>query len=134
MASEDILTVRDIYAAFARRDIAALRDALAPETAIEVSEGLPWSGSHKGPDGLVAFLGELFSHLELQLEIEDIIDAGGVILQVGHTSGRVLANGTEFRARELHSWRFEDGKLVAFRVWVDVPTMQAALAGEQVEV
>ena len=132
MSSANIDVVRKLYAAYEKRELDVILSVATEETIVEQSTGLPWSGRHTGPDGFLAFLGILSSHIDTQLEIEDIYDAGaGTVIEVGHTKGHVLVTGNEFRAREIHRWQFrEDGKLASFTVWVDVPAMQAALAGE----
>lgn len=130
MTTSDVKTVLSLYEAFARRDLDTIRAAFAEEAVTEQSSLLPWGGRHIGPDGFVAFLGTLLSHIEPTLEIGPVFDAGDVVVQIGHTRGRVLAHGNEYRVPEVHTWRLQDGKVTAFRAWVDVPAMRAALAGE----
>ncbi|MBF8184310.1 nuclear transport factor 2 family protein [Nonomuraea sp. K274] len=81
MSNSDIETVRRIYDAFARRDLDAIRAAIAADAVIEQSSVLPWGGRHIGPDGLAAFLGTLLSHVDPTLEVDQIFDAGDAIIQ-----------------------------------------------------
>jgi len=135
VTSTNVEVVRKLYAAYANRELDTILSVTTDETVVEQDAGLPWGGRHTGPDGFLAFLGTLASHVDAHLEIGDIYDAGAdTVIEVGYTKGHVLANGTEFRAREIHKWQFrEDGKLASFTVWVDVPAMQAALDGEPVK-
>jgi len=125
----DLEQVRTLYDAFARRDLETIRAAMTPDVVIDPSPGLPWSGTHQGPAGLMAFFGSLLSHLDTHLEIEDIFDAGDAVVQVGYSHGQVLASGTEFRTREIHVLQMRDGKVSRLQIRVDVAAMHAALAG-----
>jgi ketosteroid isomerase-like protein len=123
----DLQLVTDLYAAFDRGDLDAIRPLIAPDFVMTQPNGLPWSGRYAGPDGFFEFIGKLYSHLDTKVEVEEIYDAGGSIVQVGHTGGTVRANGAAFRAREVQVVELRDGLLVRFQVFVDVPVMRAAL-------
>lgn len=127
MTAKDLKLVTELYDAFGRQDLDRIRPAIAADFVTEQPEGLPWSGRYHGPDGFFEFLGKLFSHLETTLEIEQIFDAGDTIVQVGHASGVVRATGVPFRGREVHTLTLREGKLVHYRVFSDVPAVQAAL-------
>lgn len=133
MTQSHIQTVLRLYEAFGQRDLDTIRAAFAPDAVTEQAANLPWQGRHIGPDGFVAFIGNLLSHLDTVVETEQIFDAGDAIVQVGHTRGRGLAEGNEFKVREIHVWRFgEDGLVTSFQILIDAPAMRAALAGETV--
>lgn len=130
MSTSDLEIVRNLYDAFARRDLDTIREAIHPDFTMEQSDVLPWGGRRKGPDGFFAFLGSLLSHVDTTVEIEDLIDAGDHIVEIGHTHGKVLTHGTPFRVREVHAWQLVDGKLSSYRVFADVPAILAALDGQ----
>lgn len=130
MTTSSITFCQNLYDAFARRDLDTILATVTAETVIEQSPGLPWSGTHRGTDGVTAFFGTLLGHLETELDVEDLFDAGDAVVQVGRTRGRILANGNQFDVREIHLLEIRDQKLISLRVWVDVPAMQAALAGK----
>ncbi|WP_232662807.1 nuclear transport factor 2 family protein [Pseudonocardia sp. TRM90224] len=127
MARSDLDIVRDLYAAFARRDLDTIRAAIHPAFVMEQSAALPWGGTRRGPDGFFAFLGSLLTHLDPAVETEQLYDSGQHIVQIGHTRGTVHATGAPFHVREIHIWQLEDGKLRSYHVHVDVEAMQAAL-------
>lgn len=131
MSAADLETMRGLYDAFARRDLDSLRAAIHPSFVMEQSEVFPWGGKCRGPDGFFAFLGSLLSYVDPTLEIEDLFDAGDHIVQVGYTTGTVLAHGTPFRVRELHIWQLRDGLLTSYQIHVDAAAMLAALRGER---
>lgn len=132
MIEADVDTVRGMYDAFARRDLDAIREAIASDFEMEQSDVLPWGGKRSGPDGFFGFLGTLLSYVEPIVETGDLMDAGDHIVQVGHTSGTVISNGARFRLREVHAWRLRAGKVIGYRVYVDTVGMLAALNGEDV--
>jgi ketosteroid isomerase-like protein len=128
MAAAGVELMRELYAAFARRDLDRIRVAIHPEFEMTVTDELPWGGVRRGPDGFFAFLADLLGHLDPHLETDALFDAGEHVVQVGHTTGTVHATGARFRAREVHVWELRDGLLTSYRVYVDVLAMRAALA------
>lgn len=129
MSTTDLDLVREAYAAFARRDLDAIKAALHPDFVMEQAADLPWAGTRSGPDGFFAFLGSLLSYIDPVLEIGDLYDAGGRIVQAGFTTGTVLASGASFRVREVHVWQVVDGLLASFTVYIDAAAMRAAIDG-----
>ena len=132
MPATEVDTLTALYAAFARRDLDTVRTTIHPDFVMTQSDALPWGGVHRGADGLFAFLGTLFSYTEPTVEIEDLYDSGGHVVQVGHTTGTVRATGTTYRVREVHIWRLHEGRVIAYDVHVDMAAMLAALRGESV--
>jgi uncharacterized protein len=130
MPTTDLDTLRDLYAAFARRDLDTIRAAIHPDFVMHQSEALPWGGTRRGPDGFFAFLGSLLSYIEPTLETEELYDAGDHVVQVGYTTGVVHANGAPFRAREVHVWQLREGRLSSYQVYIDTAAMLAALHGD----
>lgn len=129
----DLDVVRGLYDSFARRDLDAIRTAIAPDFTMTQTDQLPWGGTRQGPDGFFGFLSTLLSHIDPTLEIEQLIDAGDHIVEIGHSRGTVLAHGNSFRVREIHAWTLRDSLVTSYRVYVDTPAMLAALRGEHVE-
>jgi uncharacterized protein len=128
MTSSNVDTVHRIYDAFANRDLAAILALMDPDVILRQDAPLPWGGTYTGPAGVQAFLGTLLSHIDPRLEIGEIIDAGGDIVQIGRTRGKALSTGKKFDAREIHLWRFNDGLVSGYTVYVDVPEMLGALS------
>jgi uncharacterized protein len=127
--ADNVAFVRDLYDAFARRDIDALLAALAPDVVIEQTSLLPWGGRHLGAEGFGVFVTRLLAHLDTTLEVGELVPAGDHVVEIGHSRGRVLANGADYRVREVHLWEVRDGKVVAFHAYADTPAMLAALNG-----
>lgn len=123
----NVQLVTNLYEAYGRGDLDAIRPYLAPDLVMTQPAELPWAGRYVGPDGFFEFFGILNSHVDAKLEIGDIFDAGDTIVEVGYTTGTVRANGAPFRAREIHLATLRDGLLVRFQVLVDVDAMLAAV-------
>nr|WP_042187591.1 nuclear transport factor 2 family protein [Kibdelosporangium sp. MJ126-NF4]CEL18211.1 Ketosteroid isomerase-related protein [Kibdelosporangium sp. MJ126-NF4]CTQ90558.1 Ketosteroid isomerase-related protein [Kibdelosporangium sp. MJ126-NF4] len=128
MTTDNLTTVERIYDAFARRDLDTIMAAMDPSVTVVQDAPLPWAGRYTGHAGLADFLGKLLSHVEARLEVGELVAAGDHIVQIGHTNGRVLSNGKEFHAREVHVWRFRDGLVTSYEVHIDVPHMLHALS------
>jgi uncharacterized protein len=127
--TDNVALVRDLYDAFARRDIDAILAALAPDAVIEQTSLLPWGGRHRGAEGFGVFAGRLLAHLDVTLEVGEFVSAGDHVVEIGHSRGRVVATGADYRAREVHVWEIRDGKVAGFHAYVDTPAMLAALNG-----
>ncbi|MDX6279862.1 MAG: uncharacterized protein QOH03_933 [Kribbellaceae bacterium] len=123
----DLQLVKDLYAAFDRGDLDAIRSYLAADFTMNEPAGLPWSGNYAGPDGFFEFFGKLLSHVDAKVEIERIFDAGGTIVQVGHTAGTIRSNNAPFRSREVHTVVVRDSKISRIQVYLEVDVLHAAL-------
>jgi len=128
MPTDDrIELVRSLYAAFARRDFEAIAAALDEEIDVRMEAPVPWGGRYTGLAGFQDFFGLLLAHLDTEVEIGELIDAGAHVVQLGYTHGRVLRTGAEFRVREMHVWGFAEGKVRTFHIYLDVPALLAVL-------
>ena len=63
MAQDNVDVVQGAWDAFARGDIEAVLDTIAPSAETRVPETLPWGGTYAGPDGF----GDFLARLERQL-------------------------------------------------------------------
>ncbi|MGY1605552.1 MULTISPECIES: nuclear transport factor 2 family protein [unclassified Geodermatophilus] len=124
----DTDVVAEVYAAFARRDLARIAALFAADGVITQSPALPWGGTHTGPEGLATFLGTLTAHLDSTPVTERLFaDGAGRVVQVGRTRGTVRATGAAFDVPEVHLWTVADGRVRRFEAYVDTPAMLAAL-------
>lgn len=112
-------TVEAIYAAFSRRDIAAVMALASSDIRIEQSTALPWGGKFSGHDGLRDFLARLTEQVDSSVEVERFIDAGSSIVAIGRTKGTIRATGRTFDVPVAHVWRIQDGKATAFFPFVE---------------
>jgi len=119
---ENTATMRSLYDAFAKGDIPSVLGAMDPQIRWEEPEGVPLFNDQTGPDAVVqnifAVLPTVFR--EFSVDVDEIHDAGDVVLAtgvyraVGRETGRTLA------AHFAHVWRFgADGKITGFRTYTD---------------
>lgn len=119
--------VQRLYAAFEKRDVPTVASLLGSHALITQSSQVPWGGSYEGLEGFSRFFGILLQHIESKVTIDRYIDAGECIVAVGNTCGTVLANGATFDVPVVHVWKVEEGKVVQFSPYIDIPTMNVAL-------
>jgi ketosteroid isomerase-like protein len=122
--------VESLYAAFGRRDLAAIAALTSPDIMVTQSTSLPWGGHYTGFEGLQRFLTTLVQHVDSKLEIERLVDAGDHVVAVGWTVGSVRANGKPFKVPIAHVWKIRDGKLAAFSPYIENALMLEALRGQ----
>jgi hypothetical protein len=127
-AQADTAVVAEVYAAFARGDLARIAALFADDGVITQSPALPWGGTHTGPQGLAAFLGTLTAHLDSTPVTERLFaDGAGRVVQVGRTRGTVRANGAAFDVPEVHVWTVAGGRVRRFEAFLDTAALRAAM-------
>jgi ketosteroid isomerase-like protein len=116
--TDDAATVRAVYAAFARRDIAAMLPHIAPDcelylrgTADVAGRSEPYVG-HEGVREYFADVDAIWD--ELLLYADDFRVLPGVVIVLGH----VLARRADVTARRfvMWTWRVSNGKATSVRV------------------
>jgi ketosteroid isomerase-like protein len=115
------------YAAYARKDFAAIAEILHPDFEAHQSTQVPWGGSYSGLAGYGRFMAKLVEHVDTVVEPEEIIDAGEHAIMIGWSVGTVRTTGRRFRVRAVHVWRFEAAKARRLDVYLDTPAQLAAL-------
>jgi uncharacterized protein len=132
----NLATVGEIYAAFARGDIAAILDAVSDDCRWEAwsdnsaqQAGVPYLQPRLGPSGA----GEFFAAVaELEIHDFEVLDC---IAGPDQVAAEILieastAAGGRFRDEELHLWTLgADGRIVRLRHYVDTAKHIAAAAG-----
>lgn len=126
-ASTDL--IRNLYAAFARGDIPAVLGALAPDAAWTESEGGPYGGTYRGPDGILSGVfmklgGEWdgFAAVPAQFVAE-----GDTVVVVGEYSGTFRATGRSMKAPFAHVWKLRDGRVATFTQITDTVLHRRAM-------
>ena len=119
MSDENVEIVRRIYESLGRPDaVAALWH---PEVEFDVSRDV-WAavvggGHYRGPDGVRNWMLDLFSAWEqLDLDCEELIDAGEAAVSVLSVRGRGRASGIEVGYHPAGIWTLRRGKVVRV-VW-----------------
>jgi len=121
--SENLMLIRNLYAAFASGDVPAVLAAFAPDIVWNEAENFPYADGnpYQGPDAVLA---GVFARLGVDWDgfaVEDIelLDAGDTIVMLGRY--RATHNGTRqaMNPQVAHVWRVKDGKAVGFQQYVD---------------
>jgi uncharacterized protein len=125
---ENIAIVREVYEAFERQDLEGLLNLTHPSCVVTQDPALPWGGKFKGHEGVTNFALLLMGTTSSSLTIGELFEADGKVIEVGRTTGTVIANGNAFDIPEVHVWTVKDYKIIEVHFCIDTPAMLAALA------
>lgn len=124
-------TVQTIYAAFARGDVPAILDRLAPDVDWEHDWGAPPLALYqprRGRDAVPGFFGLLAALEFRRFDVANLLEGGDQVMGLIHLEVMVKATGRVVRDLEAHLWTFgADGRVARFRHLCD--TRQFAAAG-----
>ena len=121
--------VHDVYAAFARGDIAAVLGAFDPAIAWREAEGNPYEPSGKAWVGPDAVLQKLLLRIAADWEGFTIHpqlfhDAGDTVIVEGRYTGKHKLTGRRLDAQVCHVWTIRGGKVAAFQQFADTAQLQ----------
>jgi ketosteroid isomerase-like protein len=107
-------SIKNIYAAFARGDIAAVLSVLAPNASWTEAEGFPYGGVYIGAD---AVLQNVFMRIGTEWDgftalTHESIANGDTVIALGQYSGTYKATGKSFSAPMVHVWKFSCSKFL----------------------
>jgi ketosteroid isomerase-like protein len=118
VSEENLEIVRRLAAAFNARDVEAFVSDLDPEAEIHSIraqlEGRPYEG-HEGARRMFADFEEDWEYV--QVEIDDLRDAGDTIVAVGQLRSRGRASRVDLDVAIGFLWRLRNGKVVYARVF-----------------
>ena len=129
MSAENVQVVRDVYAAFARKDIDAIVAALDEDVAWTTSMLLRSGATYHGHDGvrsLLGALGEVWQ--EMSAEPEEFIDGGENVVALGRIQGQTRKAAAPVNVPFAHVWTVRDGYLQRLRAFTDTALLARALA------
>jgi uncharacterized protein len=129
MAKRDIKTLQKAYEAFGKGDIEGASAPMSPQIQwYESTEGLPWSGRHRGPKAVVEkVFGPASTQIQgLTVKPEEFLSDGDTVVVLG-TFGGKGADGKRFKTRFAHVWKMRDGKAVRHENFTDPTPFVRAL-------
>src|SRR5262245_9205788 len=130
MSSQNIECIHRIYEAFQARDFPKFFSALSPEIRISQWPEQPSGGIFHGHEGAKRLFRIVAAHMDSYVSIERIMDDGADRMAViGRTYGATKHTGRRFDVPILHLWRFRDRLAVRLEIALDLPMVEAALAG-----
>jgi hypothetical protein len=123
MSTENINLIKKIYGYFNAREYDELVKNFSPDFEWYAASNSPladWSPYH----GVEEIRKGVFGRIEagfkrLNVEIDEIIDAGDKIIILGYYVGEYAAGAPAPRAQLAHVWTIRDGKAVKFQQYLD---------------
>ena len=70
MSAASLTLVREIYDAFARRDLSAALARLHPDVEIRQTELVPWGGQYRGHEAAREFFGRVVGAIDSTVTVE----------------------------------------------------------------
>ncbi len=130
--SDNIATIKSIYEAFGRGDVAAILDNLTEDVdwaTDTTSDGAPWYGERHGKEAVTAF----FQALGESVEVEEFTPlsfaaADGDVHTLVRFRVRSPKTGKGAAMNLHHYFRFHDGRIEYYRGTEDVPQTVSMLS------
>lgn len=119
--------VREAYALLGSGDTDRFADLVDERFVIEQTEQVPWGGRAEGPEAAVAFFHNMHRYIESLATPAEYLESGEFVVAIARSRGVARRTGKPFDVRVVHVWEASDGKLTAFRPYVDVDRLRAAL-------
>lgn len=128
---ENANIVREIYAAFNRKDIFALLSSLADKVEWVVpgqEDGIPFAGTYRGRDAVGQFFTLMSESIEYNLfEPREFVAQGDRVIALGHYQATARPSGNTFETDWAMAWTLNEGKATHFQVFDDTAAVVAAL-------
>ncbi len=117
------------YEAGKRGDLEGMLAPVAPDCVWIEMAGYPYPGTFHG---IAEVIKNVFEPIAAEWEgwrftLDELLDAGDVIVAVGTYSGTNKATGKPMTARVIHLWRLRDGKVVQFEQFADTRKLADAM-------
>ncbi len=128
-------TVKDVYAAFQRGDVAAIAARVTDNVDWRndgiASKECPWNGDFSGKARVPAFFAAVGDHLDLPVfDVKAIAASGPFVAVQLRIEGTVKKTGRGWANDAVHFWTFSgDGKIASYRHFNDTAAELAAWRG-----
>ena len=123
MSQQNVDTIRGMYDSFRKGDVPAVLGRMDERVEWIEADNFPYSdrSPYIGPqavlEGVFMRLGEDWA--EFSVMPEQMIDAEGSVIVLGHHHGRYKETGKELHAQFAHVWGVKDGRVVRFQEFTD---------------
>ncbi|CAM5625836.1 hypothetical protein MAUB1S_10674 [Mycolicibacterium aubagnense] len=126
--SKNYEAIKAHYAGSDSKDLAAMMAPITDRTAWTEMAGFPYAGTYVGT---VAIIEGVFKRIGDEWEgytftLERLVDGGSTILGIGTYSGTYKRTGKPMKARVVHVWDVEDGKVLRFEQFTDTKLVAQA--------
>ncbi|MFG3591239.1 nuclear transport factor 2 family protein [Bradyrhizobium sp. RDI18] len=128
--SKNYEAIKAHYAASDSKDIVGMMAPITSQTRWTEMAGFPYAGTYVGAEAIVAGVFKRISEEwnDYTFSLERLIDGGATIVGIGTYSGNYKKSGKSMRARVVHVWDMEDGKVVRFEQFTDTKLVSEAIA------
>ena len=130
MSEQDtVRLVQRFYEHVSRRDLPSALTLMAPdvEWSMPQIDGVPFSGSWHGRDGVEAFFRKVAETQEqVEFHVDEFIAQRDKVVVVGRFVMLVRATGRTSASRWAHLWTVRNGEIVQMREFVDTAVVGAA--------
>jgi len=127
--SQNIETVRSMYAAFLRGDISGILQNMDESIVFLLpgSAAIPTSGTRRGLREVELFFEDLRSLMEFTaFEMREYIAQGNRVIALIHYEGRFKPTGKTFAADSAALWTLGNGKAIRFQEFTDTEALAKA--------
>jgi uncharacterized protein len=125
-------TVKDLYAAFQRGDVAAIVRLVADDVdwrndRVESRE-CPWNGNFSGKANVPGFFKAVGEHLDISVfDVQAVVGSGLLVAVYLRIESTVRKNGRSLKNDAVHFWTFDDsGYIKRYRHFNDTAAELAA--------
>lgn len=130
MTNANIKLVQDAYAAFGRKDIAAVLDLLTPDVSwgmVGRAHDVPMAGIKQGKAGAGEFFRLLKETQEItSFEPRTFAAAGETVFVAGHAKWVMCLSGVQGENDWVHVFTIRDGKVATYRGFQDTGLLAEA--------
>jgi len=126
---ENVKIAQQTYELFKSGNVPAFLELYSEDITFQLPEieKVPFAGSHKGRAALAAFVQSVSESQDaLAFNPVEFIAQGDKVVVLGNYSWRVKATGREYSSDWAHIVTFSDGKISAFKEYMDTGTAAAA--------
>jgi ketosteroid isomerase-like protein len=110
--SQEVEVVNKMFQAFGAGNMEALKLTLSDSTVWNYngSKLIPYSGTYKGKEEVVEFIGNIVSNVDiLDFKVEQIISNGKTVVVLGSEKQKVKKNGNILEQKWVQVYTVEDG-------------------------
>lgn len=130
-SQENTRIVQDAYAAFSRGDTKALLGAMSDDIdwhgVIGAGTHVPMAGRRNGHAQVGAFFQQVAENIDFsRFEPREFVAERDKVVCLGHYSGKARKTGREFASDFVMVFTVRNGKVVAFREYMDAASINAA--------
>lgn len=133
MTGQNIESLRHAYEGFARKDLQAVLSVMSSDIEWDATDALAHTGVYHGHEGVIDYLRGLSGVWEeFELEPDQFVEsvAGGKVMVLGITRGRLVETGEFVEARFAHIGEVKDGKIVKVKICLDRGAAEQSLEKE----